>query len=99
MLLDSVSSRVQSVGSSKLSLKKTSPIPGRRSGVGEGMTVGIEVGVSVGGNQTTVGVGVPVAVGVAETNGVNASVGRHALSNGIINSRYRLFIKAVEREA
>ncbi|MBM3145350.1 MAG: hypothetical protein FJ010_10335 [Chloroflexi bacterium] len=87
MLPVSVSVSVQSVGRSKSSLKSRPPTPGRNSGVGEGTTIGAVVGVSVGGNQITVGVGVSVAVGVAEAKGVSADMGKQPLSRGMMSRR------------
>jgi len=92
MLLEAVSVSVQSVGKSKSSLNKTPPTPGRSSGVGDGTTVGSTVGVSVGGNQTIVGVRVCVTVGVAEGNGVSVELGKHAGNNTTLNSRRSFFI-------
>jgi len=50
------------------------------------------VGVSVGGNQTVVGVAVFVTVGVAETNGISVSTGKHADRNSRAKQEKSLFI-------
>jgi hypothetical protein len=64
----------------KLSFVKIRPIPGLRSGVVDSMRVGIGDRVSVGGNQTVVGVGVRVGVCVCVAAIGIGLVGRHALS-------------------
>jgi hypothetical protein len=77
-----LSSADQVVGRLKSSLNNSGPIPVSSSGVRDGTCFDETAGVlvSVGGNQTTVGVGVSEGVGVPVGKGVSGVVGRQAVS-------------------